>query len=264
LSVRSGGFGSTLGTTTKRIAPGGGGGGASSNGLGQLGRVGADGVVRMLWGGTKSFPSTGLTNSISLYTSVSSSSSTITVPSDVQVGDLLVLGDFVTGAVAPEVIPSGFTKINGSSSASGRIVASYSQVLDASVAGTVLTGMDGTADYKILLVLRGTNGYTYFGDNSSYSDVTGTTPTAETLGSNPVDSYAEGISASIAFFYGSNGITPATDLTFTGATFIQGTSNVFYVGYKLYTQADTNVETTNVGMVDRGTNALSMFQLRGY
>ena len=79
---------------------------------------------------------------------------TITVPSDVKAGQLLVLFDraFSTGAITT-VIPSGFTSIsNVTGGATHRRILSY-KLADSSDPGRVLTGMNGgTNENKLLLV----------------------------------------------------------------------------------------------------------------
>jgi hypothetical protein len=270
-ALRTGGLGSSLGTTAGASVssrfPGGGGGGASSDGLGNAGRAGESGLVRVLWGGTKSFPSTGVTNTTSFFASANSNTSTITVPSQVVPGDFLVLFDIAFNPTTnpTKVIPSGFTELATATGSNGRINTSYKQVLDASDSNTVLTGMDGaTSNNKILLVLRGTNGYSFVSNSSVTTNISTASLGSTSLGDSSVDSYAQGISISLAAFYGSGGITPGTDISFTGATFIQGASNVFYVGYKIYSQSDTNVQTTGITLADKGINGWSLVQFKGY
>lgn len=271
--TRTGGLGSSQGSTTSGTVtaryPGGGGGGAVSSGVGDNAQDGEDGAVRILWGGTKAFPSTNVTsNTISLLTSVNSATSTITIPTTVTVGDTVVLLDigFDSSGTPSAVTPSGFTAIQDSSGANGTIASCYKTIKSISDIGASITGMNGTvSNNKILLVFRGTSGYTVVNATSAGADVsTNTSGLPVSTGSTSVDSYQQGIAVSIAAFYGSSGITPGTDLTFTGATFVQGASNVFYVGYKIYTQADTNTQTTGITMADRGTNGWNIFHLLGY
>ena len=271
-ATRTGGLGSSLGTTAGGSAlsrsPGGGGGGASSDGVGDAGSDGEPGAVRIVWGGTKSFPSTGLTNTVSLFASANSSASTVTVPSNLLPGDLLVLFDIAFGATSSPslVTPTNFTSLGSVTGQNGRINTAYKQVLDSSDSGTSITGMNGnSSNNKILLVFRGINGYSIVSVLPSPTDAISLSGLSSTsLGDTSIDSYASGIAVSLAAFYGSNGITPGSDISFTGATFIQGASNVFYVGYKIYTQADTNTQTTGITLADRGTNGWSLIQLLGY
>jgi hypothetical protein len=140
--------------------------------------------------------------------------------------------------------------------------------LSSAEAGTTITGMTGSSSVnKILLVFRGTRGYGYNSGTSFQNADTAVSASAlgaTSIGQNPIDSYAEGIAVTACAFYGSSGITTGTDIAFTGATFVQGASNVFYVGYKIYTQATTNSETTGITLADRGTNAWSLGFFLGY
>ena len=273
--LRTGGLGSSNGSTTRGVnisaQPGGGGGGASSTGVANAGSSGSNGAVRILWGGTKSFPSTGVTsNTVSFFASATSSTSTITVPSGVQAGDFMALFDvaFNTASTPTLVTPSGFTSQRSNSGSNGRIATSSRLILSSAEADTTITGMTGNSSVnKILLVFRGTRGYGY-STSSNFNNpdtvVSVSALGATSIGPSSVDSYAEGITITACAFYGSGGITTGTDIAFTGATFVQGASNVFYVGYKIYTQATTNAQTTGITLADRGTNAWSLGYFLGY
>ena len=273
-TLRNGGLGSSNGSTTRgsdasRIF-GGGGGGAESDGTVTGGNGGDAGAVRILWGGTKSFPSTNVTsNTISLFASATSDTSTITVPSGVQAGDFMALFDIAqnTSGTPTLVVPSGFTQDREANGNQRRIINSYKQILSSADAGTTLTGMNGTStNNKILLVFRGTRGYGFGGSGFVTANTAISTAAlgATSIGLSSVDSYAQGITVTACAFYGSTGITTGTDIAFTGATFVQGVSNVFYVGYKIYTQSTTNSQTTGITLADRGTNAWSLGYFLGY
>ena len=273
-NLRNGGLGSSNGSTTRATTAssrfGGGGGGAESDGTVANGNDGNAGAVRILWGGTKSFPSTGVTiNTISLFASVASDTSTITVPSGVQAGDFMVLFDIAQNlTLTPNsVTPSGFTRDGEANGSNRRILSHYKQVLSSAEAGTTLTGMNGTStNNKILLVFRGTRGYGFGGsdfDNANIA-ISASALGATSIGLSSVDSYAQGITVTACAFYGSTGITPGTDIAFTDATFVQGVSNAFYVGYKIYTQATTNAQTTGITLADKGINAWCLGYFSGY
>jgi hypothetical protein len=123
-------------------------------------------------------------------------------------------------------------------------------------AGSTLTGMDSTENQKILLVFRADGGTS---GGSSVSQLfefdTTSAPATQTLIDASRNSYLEGVPVSFAFFKGSDGITPGTDITFSGAEFISGTSNVYYLGYKIYTQTTSSISDA-ISMTDRGTNSL--------
>lgn len=268
---RTGGLGSSNGSTTSGSVnsrfPGGGGGGAGSDGTVTSGGVGAIGAVRILWGGTKSFPSTDVTsNTISLFASAVSNTSTITVPSGVEAGDFMVLFDIAFNAsTTPTLVtPSGFTAAVNNTGNNGRIATSYKQVLSSADAETTLTGMNGTtSNNKILLVFRGTSGYG-FGSLLFNSGISSSSISANDIGLEVVDSYAQGITVTVGAFYGSSGITPGTDINFSGATFVQGVSNVFYAGYRIYTQATTDAKIGEIVLNDRGINGYSAGYFLGY
>lgn len=270
---RNGGLGSSNGSTAggsaQSINPGGGGGGASIAGAALAGVAGADGAVRILWGATKSFPSTGVTsNTVTLFASAVSNTSTITVPSGVEAGDFMVLFDTAFSGSSPTLVtPSGFTAVVSNTGSNGRIATSYKQVLSSADAGTTLTGMDGaTSDNKILLVFRGTNGYGFDSllFNAVDTSISTSSISASDIGPSPVDSYAQGITVTVGAFYGSTGITPGTHISFSGATFVQGVSNVFYAGYSIYTQATTDAKIGSISLADRGTNGFSVGYFLGY
>jgi hypothetical protein len=174
---------------------------------------------------------------------------------------------FNTASIPTLVTPSGFTLERSNSGSNGRIATNSRLILSSAEAGTTITGMTGSSSVnKILLVFRGTRGYGY--NNGSFSNadtaVSLSALGATSIGQSTIDSYADGITVTACAFYGSGGITTGTDIAFTGATFVQGASNVFYVGYKIYTQATTNSQTTGITLADRGTNAWSLGYFLGY
>lgn len=257
------------GGTTAEVQ-GGGGGGEKDSGVGKDGATGGDGLIRILWGSNTAFPSTNVgANTISLFASVTSSTETITVPAGVRTGDYIVLLDYADSSTATPAStrPSGFASIFSSTNATTFTRVTYSDrtVLSESYAGTVLTGMTGnTAIQKFLLVFRGTAGYceNYGSDTNSQIETT-SAPTTQVITETSLDAYADGIPISFAFFKGSSGITATSQLTFSGATFIEGTSNVYYCGYKIYNQSTTSV-SDSISMQDRGTNTMSSFLIRGF
>lgn len=272
----NGGLGSSLGGSHEFgngfgfSVQGGGAGGIKNSGVGDDGGTGSDGVIRILWGSNKSFPSTNVgTNTISLFASVTSSTDTITVPAGVRPGDYIILLDYAddSSAVPASTRPSGFGSIFSATNATTFTRVNYSDrvILSESYAGTVLTGMTGnTAIQKFLLVFRGTAGYCEFIDDNTNSQLeTTSAPTTQTITLSSLDPYTDGIPISFAFFKGSSGITSTSQLTFSGATFIQGTSNIYYCGYKIYSQATTSV-SDSISMQDRGTNTMCSFAVRGF
>jgi UDP-N-acetylglucosamine transferase subunit ALG13 len=273
---QDGKLGSSLGGSTEFgsgfafAVQGGGDGGTKNTGVGNDGGTGGDGIIRILWGNNRSFPSTNVgTNTISLFASVTSSTSTITVPAGVRPGDYIILLDYAddSAAVPASTRPSGFGSIFTATNATTFTRVNYSDriIVSESYAGTVLTGMTGnTAIQKFLLVFRGTAGYCEFVDDNNNSQLeTTSAPTTQTVTDSSLDAYVDGIPITFAFFKGSSGITSTSQLTFSGATFIQGTSNIYYCGYKIYNQATTSVNDS-ISMQDRGTNTMCSFLVRGF
>jgi hypothetical protein len=270
-------MGSSLGGATRFISstlldtgPGGGGGGVTA---GFNGVSGLRGAVRVLWGNTPEFPSTSVTlNTLSVVASANSSGSTITIPSSVLPGDTVVLIDFsIQGGSIVNNVPTGFTQIStflnstgGGTPTFGRMTMSYKQILSAAEGGTSITGISDGFPKKIMLVIRGSRGYSV----SSSLSVGGTaytvsTPPSQTASATSWDSYAFGIPIVIAGFYGSSGISTSTDISFSNGTFVAGPDNTFWVGYRIYSQSTTSYSDT-ISMTDRGDNALCVVSTAGY
>jgi hypothetical protein len=93
-----------------------------------------------------------------LLASVTSTTSTITVPATVKKGDYLVLSDFATTSSGSptSVIPSGFSEVKTTGPAGNRKVITSRKIAVGTEASTILTGMNGNrTNSKILLVFRG-------------------------------------------------------------------------------------------------------------
>ncbi len=268
----SGRLGSSLGgSLSGPINPGRSGAGArGNNGSGGSGDSGSAGALRILWGNSPSFPTTNVsTNTVSCVSTGASSSSTINIPSGVTTGDTVVLVDQALSSTSTPtaVTPSGFTSILTQSGGTyGRYNISYKVITDPADAGTTLTGMNGDTNKKIILVFRGSRGYsrtTSGSDVSSGGFNTTATPSSVTVSDTSVDGYADGIPIVFSMFYGSSGISTGTDTTFSGATYVAGPDNTFWVGYKIYSQSTTSFSDT-ISMTDRGTNSLICVRMFGY
>ena len=268
----SGRLGSSLGgSLSGPINPGRSGSGArGNNGSGGSGESGSAGALRILWGNSPSFPTTNVsTNTVSCVSTGASSSSTINIPSGVTTGDTVVLVDQALSSTSTPtaVTPSGFTSILTQSGGTyGRYNISYKVITDPADAGTTLTGMNGDTNKKIILVFRGSRGYsrtTSGSDVSSGGFNTTATPSSVTVSDTSVDGYADGIPIVFSMFYGSSGISTGTDTTFSGATYVAGPDNTFWVGYKIYSQSTTSFSDT-ISMTDRGTNSLICVRMFGY
>lgn len=92
---------------------------------------------------------------IAFRASATSLTSTITVPSGIQSGDILVLHDTATNAttIPTAVVPTGFTSIlNEAFTTQRRTINSY-KIANGTESGTTITGMNGAnTNAKILLV----------------------------------------------------------------------------------------------------------------
>ncbi len=266
----SGRLGSSLGgSLSGPINPGRSGSGArGNNGSGGSGESGSAGALRILWGNSPSFPTTNVsTNTVSCVSTGASSSSTINIPSGVTTGDTVVLVDQALSSTSTPtaVTPSGFTSmLTQSGGTYGRYNISYKVITNPADAGTTLTGMNGDTNKKIILVFRGSRGYSRTTSNISTGGFNTTaTPSSVTVSDTSVDGYADGIPIVFSMFYGSSGISTGTDTTFSGATYVAGPDNTFWVGYKIYGQSTTSFSDT-ISMTDRGTNSLVCVQMFGY
>jgi hypothetical protein len=100
-------------------------------------------------------------HTITKISTVTASSSTITVMSNVQAGDLLVLFDYgfnFSGASITNVIPSGFTSIGTvtENNLDNNIRATMSyKIATGTESGTTLTGINSNSETKILILFRG-------------------------------------------------------------------------------------------------------------
>lgn len=241
---------------------GSGGGGAPLDGYGGSGGAG---WVRIVFGSGAVFPTTTTSsNAITFVASSVSTTASITVPATAKVGDIMILIDVWDSSsfMVYGTIPTGFKAATAQydyTNLAGSII-SAKQITSPSEIGSTITAT--SQDYcvfnnKMLLVFRGTRyasiGYVgtynaYFADPSTYPQTLSQSGYVATY-----DPYAFGIPIALSYFRGSSAITPASDITWSGATFIQGSTSVWQVGYKIFSQSTTNVSET-ISMVDKGTN----------
>jgi hypothetical protein len=124
---------------------------------------------------------------IAFRSSAVSSAGTITAPSDIVAGDLLVLYDNAanTSGFPTSVIPSGWASpaiINqtGGSGSNRRVIVSM-KIADGTEAGATITGMDGTLlDAKVLIVFS-TNGATTSSAFDAAVEITQGDPAQQTI-----------------------------------------------------------------------------------
>lgn len=176
-------------------------------------------------------------------------SSTVTAPSDIIAGDLIVLWNLsenTAGAVS-SVIPSGFTEIATSSQSQQRCTSSY-KLADGSEASASLTVMDGDSRrYKAIYVFRG--------------DVPATSVTL----SSSVGSQSTSGNPSSQSVIASGGTPPLVVLGFYGAfstidprTFspssdgeIGSSDSRMFIDYKIYNESPADV---TIDMDDEGAS----------
>jgi hypothetical protein len=204
------------------------------------------GIVGMGWN-----LSNGGQQVLSFFDSATSVSATITVPSGIRAGDLLVLHDWClqNGSPPASVVPAGFTSVvdNGSVNTNIRHIISY-KISDGTEGGTTLTGMNATNEAKSLLVFRGT---------LPIQSATPSVWTSVNVLSNPApqDIFAAGVATPVVLIgcYTSSGViglktfTPTEDAEISAAT-------THYTKYKIYNSAPQDV---NIDMGDTGSNALA-------
>jgi hypothetical protein len=96
--------------------------------------------------------------SLAFRSSSTSSGTTITIPSDVIAGDLLVLGQ-TGGESAPTAVnPTGFTQVSNTTNGTTRRSMVSFKIAGASDAGTTITGMNGVDNDNKILAVFSTNG----------------------------------------------------------------------------------------------------------
>lgn len=176
--------------------------------------------------------------------SATSTAQTITVPSAVQEGDLLVLLDRATGNGVTKAVPSGWTEINeGVYGTVIRQIASY-RIADSDDAGSSVTGMNGaTQNDKVMYAFRGDVPITSVNVSTPDSEVTDNNPSQQTVS-------ASGGTAPLIVFgcYGSWGVIDPR--TFTPAKDGEESSSTnLYLAYKIYSSSPQDV---TIDMDDEG------------
>ena len=176
---------------------------------------------------------------------VTSSSSTITVMSDVQSGDLLVLKDVgynYSGGSITNVIPSGFNSIGTITETINddtiRATLSY-KIATGTESGTTITGINSTAESKILILFRGNKIISSVTVGSLVSDADNNGPVSATItsssGSTPLIIFA-------SFSYIWSGGTAPT-FTYTGETPVIDTG----VHYTIKNKSES-INNVNIGL----------------
>lgn len=187
--------------------------------------------------------------SISVVGTSSSTSSTITAPSGISAGDLIVLIDMAVKSpgIPTTVTPTGFVLAASNLTAPVRANISI-RVADGTESGTSITGMNGTgANNKAMIVLRSAAGAGW----SIFVAKASTSNSALSL-STPIKNYPEAIPTMEIAYGGSNGSTTVSGTIVSSGTSFVSTST-FRAAY--YNVADARNTTPTLNTTDGGANA---------
>lgn len=202
---------------------------------------------------------------VQYITSTVSTTSTITAPTNIMRGDLLVLLQYAknsTAALPTNTAVVTFTNSVGTATGSSdtRIVARY-KIADGSECGATITGMNGTAtNSKHLLVFRSTQGPITVPAVSAYNaTVVDTNPGAQTISASGQTTPL----IAIGTYHNSSAAVDPRVFTVGGVESADGeisNTTSHYVKYKIYNSSPSDI---SVDMDDEGTeNALSGFYIR--
>jgi hypothetical protein len=176
-------------------------------------------------------------------------SSTITLPSGIQAGDLIVIADAADGNSTPSaVIPAGFTEAVASTTSTGiRMCLSYN-LANGSEGGTVITGMAGNGGgsaVKVCYVFRGNRPATAVSVGSPVSEGTGNNPSSKNITSGSGIAPLVVLGAYTATV-GAGGVnprtmTPAKDGELEGVGDGSSFDHDLWLAYKIYNAAPADV-----------------------
>lgn len=198
---------------------------------------------------------------LSFIASTTSTAATITAPSSINAGDLLVLMDTASSVfVSPTtVVPTGFTSISNRTFSSGsafqRAIFSY-KIANGSEDSSSITGMDGNLnDQKIMMQFRGSSAIAAVTPSTVNFTSSDTNPTAQNAAA------SGGVAPLIVLggYYTTGGtIDPRT---MSPAKDGEANSSVSqYLAYKIYNSSPADV---SVDMDDEGSgNAVHAFYLQ--
>jgi hypothetical protein len=182
---------------------------------------------------------------LSFITSATSTAQSISCPSNVQAGDLIIISDVaVTIPAAPSsVVPSGFTLITPSLASGYRRQNLSYKIASGSEGGSNIIGMDGTIDSKLLIILRGSSSIESINVSTVNSEITSNNPVSQDVSS------SEGTSplVVIATYFSYDIIDPRT---FSPSS--DGEVNIdtyYYLNYKIYNSSPSDV---TIDMDDEG------------
>jgi hypothetical protein len=206
-------------------------------------------------------PLTTITLALSGTSPSPGNSSTITLPSGILLGDLIVIADAADGNTTPSAVtPTNFTAAVASTTATGiRMCLSY-KLADGTEGGTVITGMAGNGGgsaVKVCFVFRGNQPATAVTTNSPVSEGTGNNPSAKNITSGSAILPLVVIGAYTATV-GSGGVNPramvpAKDGELEGVGNGSGFDHDLWMAYKIYNSSPADVA---IDMEDENFNII--------
>lgn len=193
------------------------------------------------------FPS-GMT--LTFIEGTASSAATITAPTTINAGDLLIMADFAINAasVPTTVVPTGFTSIsNTNNTTTCKLIFSY-KIADGTEDGSTITGMDGDSlDRKTIGQFRGSPAISTVTLSAIFdSGFTAGDPAIQTItasaGTPPLIVIGCAVTTSAA--------NPLTNMSVSDGQF-EASINRIQVSYKIY---DTGPANVTVDVADNGDN----------
>jgi hypothetical protein len=184
--------------------------------------------------------------SIAFQSSANSQTATLTAPSDIIAGDLLVFLDYAAGPSTPtSAVPSGFTSAGDiAQPANGRIILSYKKAAG-SEASSSLQGMTSSSYRKCIGVFRPNIPITSVTLAGVATQSTDGDPTSQNIaasgGTPPLIALCGYVSSGVV---NPRTFTPAKDGEITV------TSNIIYLAYKIYNSSPADI---SVDMDDEGS-----------
>jgi hypothetical protein len=185
---------------------------------------------------------------LSFVASAESAAATITIPSSAAVGDLAVLFDYATGNPTPtDVVPTNWTGVATANSTNlNRLRVSY-KIIAGGEPGSSVTGMDSTAEDKVMLVFRG---------DVPINTVTASTWNAECTAGNPADQSVTALSQDTPLIVlgmaAINAGTAAFDVqTPAFTTTVANSEADILAGYRIYNASPVS---HTIGKADQGAD----------
>jgi hypothetical protein len=195
--------------------------------------------------------------SIAFRTSATSSATTLTAPSTIVAGDLLVWSEnsVNTSTIPTSVVPTGFTSISNNSVGTNRRIITAYKIAVSGDASSTITGMTTNNSLTKMLLVFSTNGATSASVFDIGYETTNNDPTAQTItsgtGTPPLVSIGYVRTGS-----GTYSMTPTEDGVVSTNDDVAGS---FFV-YKIYNSspADVTVDATDGG----NNNTINSFYIQ--